>query len=51
MELDVALIVSCRLWSFVSSDESRIFFHSPTSADMDAGMTGRGNSVLGGRLC
>ena len=36
MELDVALIVFCRLWGFVSSDESHFFFHSLASAGMDA---------------
>ena len=33
MELSVAPTVSCRLWDFVSSDESHFFFHSLTSAD------------------
>ena len=37
MELDVALICSCRLWNFVSSDESHFFFYVLTLADMDDG--------------
>ena len=33
--LDVALIVSCKSWGFVSSNESHFFFHSVTSSGME----------------